>query len=109
LVGNTNNGKKQHTTTSAPKTQPTGTAENRPHPYKKDNKIWTTFTYHSPKIRTITNMLNDTNCKRSIQYHHNDTSKHKTKKHTPTQNTKKQNIQNQMQYMPQGIYRANKP
>jgi len=28
---------------------------------KKDNKIWTTFTYHSPKIRTITNMFKNTN------------------------------------------------
>jgi len=27
---------------------------------KKDNKIWTTFTYHSPKIRTITDMFKNT-------------------------------------------------
>jgi len=25
---------------------------------EKKDKIWTTFTYHSPKIRTITNMFN---------------------------------------------------
>jgi len=28
---------------------------------KKDNKIWTTFTYHSPKLRKITNMFKNTN------------------------------------------------
>ena len=28
---------------------------------KKDDKIWTTFTYHSPKIRKITNLLKNTN------------------------------------------------
>jgi hypothetical protein len=28
---------------------------------KKDNKIWTTFTYHSPKIRKITNLFKNTN------------------------------------------------
>ena len=28
---------------------------------KNDNKLWTTFTYHSPKIRTITNMFKNTN------------------------------------------------
>jgi hypothetical protein len=29
-------------------------------PDKKDKNIWTTFTYHSPKIRTITNLFKDT-------------------------------------------------
>jgi len=28
---------------------------------EKDKKIWTTFSYHSPKIRTITNLFNNTN------------------------------------------------
>jgi len=28
---------------------------------KKDHKIWTTFTYHSPKVKRITNLFKNTN------------------------------------------------
>jgi phosphoribulokinase len=34
---------------------------NRTRTGKKDKKFWTTFTYHSPKIRKITNLFKNTN------------------------------------------------
>ena len=58
-------------------------------PDKKDNKIWTTFTYHSPKIRTINHLLKNTNV--NITFRTTTTTQQyiKQKKHTPSQNTKK--------------------
>jgi len=35
----------------------------RPPTDKKENEIWTTFTYHSPKIRAVTNIFRNTNIK----------------------------------------------
>jgi len=53
-------------------------------PEKKDKKIWTTFTYHSPKIRTITNLFKNTNI--NIAFRTTTTTQQylKQKKHTPT-------------------------
>jgi len=83
-----NSKKQQHTTTIAPKTQPTGTAENRPNLYKNDKKIWTTFNYHSPKIRTIANLFKNTNV--NIAFRTTTTTQQyiKQKKITPFQKTK---------------------
>jgi hypothetical protein len=33
----------------------------RPKPETADSNKWTTFTYHSPKIRAITNLFKNTN------------------------------------------------
>jgi hypothetical protein len=44
---------------------------------KKDNKIWTTFTYHSPKIRKITNLFKH-QCRHSVQDYNNTAPAYKT-------------------------------
>jgi len=44
---------------------------------KKDNNIWITFTYHSPKIRKITNLFKNKH-RYSIQDYHNTAPIHKT-------------------------------
>jgi hypothetical protein len=61
-------------------------------PDKKDKKIWTTFTYHSPKIRTITNLFKNTNI--NIAFRTTTTTQQylKQKKHTPTREYEKSGI-----------------
>jgi hypothetical protein len=79
-------------------------------PYKKGNKIWTTFNYHSPKIRTIASLLKNTNVNIAFRTTTKKQQYIKQKKiYSHPRIRKKRNIQNHMHYMPQGIYRANKP
>ena len=61
-------------------------------PDKKSKKIWTTFTYHSPKIRTITNLFKNTNI--NIAFRTTTTTQQylKQKKHTPTTEYEKSGI-----------------
>ena len=48
---------------------------------EKNNKKWATFTYHSPKVRTITNLFKDTNIR--IAYKTTNTIKQRTKTRNP--------------------------
>jgi hypothetical protein len=80
-----------------------------PNPDKKDKMIWTTFTYHSPKIRTITNLFKNTNV--NIAFRTTATQQYikQKKKYPYPRKRKKRNIQKHMQYTTQGKYRAKKP
>jgi hypothetical protein len=55
--------------------------------YVKKHKIWTTFTYHSPKIRRITNLLKNTHI--GIAFKATTTSQQLITPTTEHQNTKK--------------------
>jgi hypothetical protein len=73
---------------------------NHTQPSMKSHKIWTTFTYHSPKIRKITNLLKNTNI--GIVFKTKTTSHHLVRT-TPQaripDHGKKWSIQNNKQHM----------
>jgi hypothetical protein len=106
MEDNTNNSKKQQLIQKLNQRVQQKTNQN---PDKKDNKIWTTFTYHSPKIRTITNLFKNTNV--NIAFRTTTTTQQyikQNKTYPYSRIQKNRNLQNHMQYMPQDIYRANK-
>ena len=64
MGNNTNNSQKQQFSTKpTPETKSANTQKNRLYTNcrKRQKKNWTTFTYHSPKIRKITNLFKNTN------------------------------------------------
>jgi len=61
---------------------------------KDENKKWTTFTYHSPQIRKLTNLFKHTNINNAFK--NTNTLQHCTKPKTPGKN---------QEYNMSGIYR----
>src|SRR5215469_16856515 len=63
------------------KTKGTDTTELQEPKTKEKSKKWATFTYHSPKVRTITNLFKDTDIK--IAYKTTNTVQQRTKTRNP--------------------------
>jgi hypothetical protein len=57
-----------------------------------EHKKWVTFTYHSTKVRKITNLFKHTNTKIAFKSTNTTDQKTKRKNHHPTQNMEKSGI-----------------